>query len=165
MEQGSTRTRVLFVCTGNSARSQMAEALLSQDPAYEVASAGTEPKGVHALTVRVLDEAGIDWRAARSKAVTEFLGQPFDEVITVCDRARETCPYFPGPARRRHWDIDDPAAAEGDDERRLAAFRAARDELAAHIAALRAERAPAGPAATTSASGNPSTGSTPDPAP
>ena len=90
--------RVLFVCTGNSARSIMAEALLRQrgGAAFEVHSAGTEPKGVNPLTLRVLAEAGIDASCARSKSVDEFLGQPFDYVVTVCDQARQACPVFPG---------------------------------------------------------------------
>ncbi len=144
MDHESRRARVLFVCTGNSARSQMAEALLARDDTFEVASAGTEPTDVHPLTLRVLDEIGIDWRSARSKPVAQFLGQQFDEVITVCDRAREACPYFPGASRRRHWNIDDPAAVQGDEEQRLAAFRAARDELAGRVAGLRTELATQG---------------------
>ena len=86
--------RVIFVCTGNSARSQMAEAILRRDggDAFEVVSAGVDPRGVNPLTIRTLDRAGIDIRGARSKSVDEFLGQPFDYVITVCDRARESCP-------------------------------------------------------------------------
>ena len=97
--------RVLFVCTGNSARSQIAEALLRDfgGADFEVNSAGTEPHGVNPFTVRVLDEIGIDWSGARSKSVTEFIGQPFDYVITVCDRARQTCPVFPGNHNTMHW--------------------------------------------------------------
>lgn len=97
-------TRVLFLCTGNSARSQIAEALLKTrgGPTYDVVSAGTQPKGVNPMTLRVLSGAGIDWSQARSKNVADLVGQSFDEVITVCDRARESCPYFPG-AQLRHW--------------------------------------------------------------
>jgi len=123
--------RVLFVCTGNSARSQMAEALLRRlgGSTFEVFSAGTEPKGVNPLTVRVLSEAGIDISRARSKSTGEFLGQPFDYVATVCDRARETCPYFPGARRRLHWSFDDPAEATGTEEQRLAVFRRVMGEI------------------------------------
>ena len=117
--------RVLFVCTGNSARSVMAEALLrhhGQD-AFEVHSAGTEPKGINPLTLRVLGEAGIDGSFARSKSVEEFLGQSFDYVVTVCDQARQTCPVFPGVHESLHWGYEDPAAAEGTEEERLVVFR------------------------------------------
>ncbi len=117
--------RVLFVCTGNSARSVMAEALLRHHGGgrFEVFSAGTEPKGVNPLTLRILAEAGIDASFARSKSVTEFLGQPFDYVVTVCDQARQTCPVFPGVHESLHWGYEDPAAAEGTEEQRLAVFR------------------------------------------
>ena len=123
--------RVLFICTGNSARSQVAEALLrfmgGED--FEVASAGTHPRGVNPLAIRVLAEAGIDWSGARSKAVAEFLDQHFDHVITVCDRARETCPVFPGSGNTLHWGLDDPAEVKGPEAERLAAFRRTRREL------------------------------------
>ena len=117
--------RVLFVCTGNSARSQLAEALLGQigGDDFEAHSAGTEPKGVNPYTVRVLADLGIDWSDARSKSVTEFVGQPWDYVITVCDRARQTCPVFPGEHNSLHWGLDDPAEVEGTDAEKLAAFR------------------------------------------
>ena len=127
--------RVLFLCTGNSARSQLAEALLTQagDGDFQVESAGTEPKGVNPYTLRVLAESGIDWSAARSKSATEFLGQPWDYVITVCDRARQSCPVFPGQYNSLHWGIDDPAEVEGTDDERLAAFRTAYLELSMRI--------------------------------
>jgi arsenate reductase len=127
--------RVLFVCTGNSARSQIAEALLRDfgGSDFEVNSAGTEPHGVNPYTVRVLDEIGIDWSAARSKSVTEFIGQPFDYVITVCDRARQTCPVFPGNHNTMHWGLDDPAEVEGTDEQKLEAFRRTRTEVATRL--------------------------------
>jgi arsenate reductase (thioredoxin) len=127
--------RVLFVCTGNSARSQMGEALLEHlgGPAFEVESAGTQPKGVDPDTVRVLAEVGIDWSHARSKPLAPFVDQPFDYVITVCDRARQACPVFPGPANTLHWGLDDPAEVEGSDEQRLAAFRRTRQELAQRL--------------------------------
>jgi arsenate reductase len=127
--------RVLFVCTGNSARSQIAEALLRDlgGADFEVMSAGTEPKGINPYTVRVLGEIGIDWTGAVSKSVTEFLGQPFDYVITVCDRARQTCPVFPGEHNSLHWGLDDPAEVEGTDEKKLEAFRRTRTEVAARL--------------------------------
>lgn len=117
--------RVLFVCTGNSARSIMAEALLRRHGGdrFEVFSAGTEPRGVNPLTLRVLDEAGIDASDARSKSVGEFLGQPFDYVITVCDQARQSCPVFPGVHESLHWGYEDPAEATGSEDDRLAVFR------------------------------------------
>ena len=117
--------RVLFVCTGNSARSIMAEALLRKHGGdrFEVSSAGTEPRGVNPLTLRVLDEAGIDASWARSKSVDEILGTPFDYVITVCDQARQSCPVFPGVHESLHWGYEDPAEATGSEEERLAVFR------------------------------------------
>jgi arsenate reductase (thioredoxin) len=116
--------RVLFVCTGNSARSIMAEALLRRHggTAFDVNSAGTEPKGINPLTLRVLAEAGIDASWARSKSVDEFAGQSFDYIITVCDQARQSCPVFPGAGVRLHWGYEDPATAEGTEERRLKVF-------------------------------------------
>jgi arsenate reductase (thioredoxin) len=147
--------RVLFVCTGNSARSQMAEAILGRlgGPDFEVHSAGTHPGVVNPLTIRALSEIGIDWSEARSKSVSEFLDQPFDYVITVCDQAREACPVFPGGRARLHWGFEDPAAAPGTDDERLAVFRRVRDEISAQVTpfvdrARRAgppERAPARP--------------------
>jgi arsenate reductase len=117
--------RVLFVCTGNSARSVMAEALLRTHGGadFEVFSAGTEPRGINPLTLRVLAEAGIDASWARSKSVTEFVGQRFDYVITVCDQARQSCPVFPGVHETLHWGYEDPSLAEGTQDERLAAFR------------------------------------------
>ena len=123
--------RVLFVCTGNSARSQIAEATLGRigGPDFEVHSAGTEPKGVNPYTLRVLEEAGIDWSGARSKSVDEFAGQAFDYVITVCDRARQICPVFPGSYNALHWGLEDPAEVEGSDAEKLAAFKRTYVEL------------------------------------
>jgi arsenate reductase len=128
--------RVLFVCTGNSARSQLAEALLMRagGPDFEAASAGTEPKGVHPLTVRVLAELGIDWGSARSTAVTEVTGRSWDHVITVCDRARQACPVFPGRPATAHWDLEDPAEVRGTDAERLTAFRDTRDAIERRLA-------------------------------
>ena len=125
-EPGPDRpTRVLFVCTGNSARSVTAEALLRHHGRgdFEAFGAGTEPKGIDPLTIRVLAEAGIDASFARSKSVTEFLGQPFDYVVTVCDQARQSCPVFPGVHESLHWGYEDPAAAEGTEDERSAVFR------------------------------------------
>lgn len=117
--------RVLFVCAGNSARSLMAEALLrhSGGTDFEVHSAGTDPRGVNPLTLRVLDEAGIDASQARSKSVDEYLGQTFDYVVTVCDQARQACPVFPGVHESLHWGYQDPAEATGTEAERLAVFR------------------------------------------
>jgi arsenate reductase len=122
---GRRPLRVLFVCTGNSARSIMAEALLRRHGGdrFEVVSAGTEPRGVNPLTLRVLDEAGIDASWARSKSVSEFLGQTFDYVVTVCDQAREACPVFPGARESLHWGYEDPTEATGTQDERLAVFR------------------------------------------
>jgi arsenate reductase len=117
--------RVLFVCTHNSARSQMAEVLLRRrgGEAFEVHSAGTEVSQVNPLTLRVLSETGFDVAGLRSKSVKEFLGQRFDYVITVCDRARESCPVFPGSGESLHWGYDDPSEAEGTEDERTGAFR------------------------------------------
>jgi arsenate reductase len=127
--------RVLFVCTGNSARSQIAEALLRDlgGSDFVALSAGTNPEGVSPYTMLVLGEAGIDWSGARSKSVSEFIGQPFDYVITVCDRARQTCPVFPGRHESLHWSLEDPADVEGTDAEKLDAFRRTRTEVAARL--------------------------------
>ena len=123
--------RVIFICTGNSARSQMAEALLRHDGAgrFHVVSAGVNPRGVHPMTVTALGKVGIDISDATSKPVGMFLGQRFDYVITVCDRARETCPVFPGSENTLHWGLDDPAEAPGTTDQRRDAYRRTRDEL------------------------------------
>jgi arsenate reductase len=127
--------RVLFVCTGNSARSQMAEALLETlgGPAFDVNSAGTEPRGVNPYTVRVLGEQGIDWSNATSKSVQQFVGQSFDHVITVCDQARQVCPVFPGQYNSLHWDLEDPAEVAGSDAEKADAFRRTYAQLATLI--------------------------------
>ncbi len=127
--------RVLFVCTGNSARSQLAEALLGLigGDDFEARSAGTEPKGVNPFAVRILSELGIDWSEARSKSVTEFLDQPWDYVVTVCDRARQACPVFPGEHNALHWGLEDPAEVEGCDEAKIAAFQVTERELVNRI--------------------------------
>jgi arsenate reductase (thioredoxin) len=128
--------RVLFVCTGNSARSIMAETLLRHHGGedFEVFSAGTEPKGVNPLTVRTLQAAGLDVSEARSKSVEEFVGQSFDYVITVCDQARQVCPVFPGSHRSLHWGYEDPAAAEGTNEEKLRVFHSVFTEMSGRIA-------------------------------
>jgi arsenate reductase len=125
------KQRVLILCTANSARSQMAEGLLRQlaGDRFEVFSAGSRPSAVNPLAIAAMGERGIDIGRQRSKSVAEFLGQPFDYVITVCDNAAESCPVFPGPAERIHWSLPDPAAAQGSDQERLAAFRGVRDDL------------------------------------
>lgn len=130
--------RVLILCTGNSARSQMAEGLLRHDAgnAYEVFSAGTKPTHVRPEAIAAMREVGIDITAHRSKSVDEFAGQDFDYVITVCDNAKESCPIFPAKTKRIHWSIEDPAAVQGFEEERLAAFRRARDELRARLQAF-----------------------------
>ena len=131
----SDRKRVLFVCTGNSARSQMAEGLLRHISKGQVDafSAGTEPQPVNPLAVRVMAEAGVDISSHRSKSVATFASESFDFVITVCDRARQRCPQWPGQVDYIHWSIDDPAVVEGSEEDRLKAFRRARDEIRQRI--------------------------------
>jgi arsenate reductase (thioredoxin) len=127
--------RVLILCTGNSARSQMAEGLLRHDggPQYEVVSAGTQPSYVRPEAIQVMREAGIDISDHRSKSVEEFAGQHFDYVITVCDNAKESCPIFPATTKRIHWSLEDPAAVKGSEEQRLAQFRRIRDQLRTHL--------------------------------
>jgi arsenate reductase (thioredoxin) len=127
--------RVLFLCTHNSARSQIAEALLSRygGEDFVVRSAGTEATRVNPLAVRVLAELGIDWSSARSKVLTEFVDEPWDYVITVCDRARQVCPVFPGAANSLHWGLDDPSEVQGGDEERMAAFRRTAQEVSVRL--------------------------------
>jgi arsenate reductase len=123
--------RVLILCTGNSARSQMAEGLLRHDAGnmYEVSSAGTKPSHVRPEAIAVMGEIGIDISGHRSKSVDEFTGQAFDDVITVCDNAKESCPVFPATTKRIHWSLEDPAAVQGTEEQRLEEFRRIRDQL------------------------------------
>ena len=130
------KARVLFLCTHNSARSQMAEALLRARAGdrFEVASAGTEARGVHPLAVRAMSEVGVDIVGQTSKTLERFLGERWDYVVTVCDGANESCPVFPQAATRLHWSFDDPSAARGSEEERLAVFRRVRDEVASRIA-------------------------------
>ena len=135
--------RVLFLCTGNSARSQMAEALLRKHAGdrLEVHSAGLEPKGIHPYTIRVMDEIGVDIRGQSSKDVMTYMGRVhFGVVITVCDNAEKNCPIFPFTTTRLHWPFEDPARFEGPDEAKLAKFRDARDLIDARIRAWLAEQ-------------------------
>ena len=127
--------RVLFMCTGNSARSQMAEGLLRHDAGdrFEVRSAGTAPTRVRPEAVQVMKEVGIDISRHRSKSVDEFAEQEFDYVLTVCDHARETCPIFPGHTNRLHHSFEDPAFVEGSEEERLWIFRRVRDEIRSYL--------------------------------
>lgn len=127
----TTRKRVLVLCTGNSARSQMAEGLLKNmaGDRFEVFSAGTRPAGLNPLAVSAMREIGIDISGHHSKSVDEFSRQPFDYVITVCDSARESCPIFPGAVERLHYSFEDPAAAQGSEQERLDVFRRVRDQI------------------------------------
>ena len=126
---------MLFLCTHNSARSQMAEGLPRRfaGDRFEVVSAGTEATHVRPLAVRAMDELGIDISGQESKTLKQYLGQPFDYVITVCDEANEACPFFPYARQRLHWSLPDPAAAEGTEEECLEVFRSVRDRLSDHI--------------------------------
>lgn len=124
--------RVLFLCTGNSCRSHMAEGWLRKlgGAAFEVFSAGSKPAGhVHPLAIQAMQEVGVDISRHRSKSLEEFIGQPFDYVITVCDNAREACPAFPGAANQLHWGFDDPAHAPGTEEKKRRVFRRVRGEI------------------------------------
>jgi arsenate reductase len=127
--------RVLFVCTHNSARSQMAEGLLRfhGHGRFEAFSAGTEATAVRPEAIAVMAEIGIDISGQQSKTVGRYLGEPFQWVVTVCDRARQTCPVFLGADHTDHWGFDDPAEAEGPETERLAVFRRVRDEINARI--------------------------------
>jgi arsenate reductase len=130
MTDQANKKRVLFLCTGNVARSQMAEGLLRHTAGdrFEVFSAGLSPSYVRPNAIAVMKELGIDISHHRSKSLNEFLDSAFDYVITVCDNANERCPVFPGPSQRIHWSIDDPVDF-GSEEAQVAAFRRARDEL------------------------------------
>lgn len=129
------KPRVLFLCTGNSARSQMAEGLLREmaGERFEVLSAGTNPVGVNPLAIEAMQEIGIDISKHSSKSVKEFLGQPIEYVITVCDRAKESCPIFPGTYKFLSWSLDDPASATGSHQEKLAVFRRIRDEISRNV--------------------------------
>lgn len=127
--------RVLFLCTGNSARSQMAEGLLNQlgQGRWKAESGGLFSSFVHPLAIRVMDEIGIDISKQFSKSLDHFLGQKFDYLITLCDYAAHTCPVFPGHGKRLHWSLEDPAGATGTMEERLRVFRRVRDEIKGRI--------------------------------
>lgn len=129
------KKRVLILCTGNSARSQMAEGLLRHDAGdrFEVFSAGTRPSHVRPEAVAAMREVGIDISGHRSKGVDEFAGEHFDYVLTVCDNAKETCPIFPGQTVTIHHNFEDPASLQGSDDKRLALFRRVRDEMKAYL--------------------------------
>ena len=129
--QATTRPRVLFLCTHNSARSQMAEALLRHlsDGRIEAHSAGTEATHVRPLAIRAMAELGSDISHQRSKTLNRYLSEPFDAVITLCDDANEACPRFPGGKRRLHWSFPDPSKATGTEAQRLAAYRTVRDAI------------------------------------
>jgi arsenate reductase (thioredoxin) len=131
----SKTPRVLILCTGNSARSQMAEGLFRQEAGerYQVFSAGTKPSQVRPEAIAAMREIGIDISGHRSKSVDEFSGHELDLVITVCDNANESCPVFPGSTRRLHWPFEDPAAVVGSEEQRIAAFRWTRDQIQQRI--------------------------------
>ncbi|SRR5260221_435418 len=129
------KERVLILCTGNSARSQMAEGLLRElaGTQFEVFSAGSKPSIVNLFAIQAMHERGIDISGHRSKHLNEFISQPFDYVVTVCDSAAETCPIFPGGTYRIHWSFPDPAAVLGKDEEKLTAFRQTRDAIEARL--------------------------------
>jgi arsenate reductase len=138
----SEKKRVLILCTGNSARSQMAEGLLRHDAGdmFEVASAGVEPSHVRPQAIEVMREVAIDISNHRSKSVDEFTSKEFDYVITVCDNANERCPAFPGITQRIHWSFDDPAVVEGEAQEKLAVFRRVRDEIRDRLRAFAATK-------------------------
>ncbi|HCE17112.1 MAG TPA: arsenate reductase ArsC [Anaerolinea thermolimosa] len=140
----NTKKRVLFLCTGNSARSQMAEAFLRQYAGdfFEVHSAGFEPRGIHPFTIKVMEEVGFDLSEHTSKGVERYLGKTLVQVlITVCDKAEKNCPtVWPGVHQRLHWSFEDPAAFEGSDAEKLARFRTVRDEIDRKIRTWLAEQ-------------------------
>jgi arsenate reductase (thioredoxin) len=125
----------LFLCTHNSARSQMAEGLLRHlaGDSFEAHSAGTEATHVRPLAIRAMEEVGVDISGQESKTLERYLEEPFDYVITVCDDANEACPFFPGAKNRLHWSFEDPSRAEGSEEERLAVFRSVRDRIGERI--------------------------------
>lgn len=133
--------RVLILCTGNSARSQMAEGLLRHDGGarFQVESAGVEPSSVRPEALEVMREIGLDISGHRSKSIDEFTGKEFDYVITVCDNANQRCPVFPGGVKRIHWSFEDPAAAIGNEIERLEVFRRVRDEIRERLRPFAAE--------------------------
>lgn len=134
----SQRKRVLILCTGNSARSQMAEGLLRHDAGdqFDVFSAGVDPTEVRPLAITAMREIGIDISGQRSKSLDEFAGQELAYIITVCDNAKQHCPILPGHTERIHWSIEDPAAAVGGEAEQLSLFRRVRDELRQRLRAF-----------------------------
>jgi arsenate reductase len=146
-----TRQRVLFLCTHNSARSQMAEGWLRHlaGQHYEAASAGTEASQVRPLAIRVMAEVGIDISGHESKTLERYVNQPWDYVITVCDEANAACPAFPGGKRQLHWSVPDPSRAAGTEDEQLAVYRQVRDAIRAQIGAFlrqaNGDEAPASP--------------------
>jgi arsenate reductase len=134
-EESEARRKVLFLCTHNSARSQMAEGLLRHlaGDRFEVHSAGTEATRVKPEAIAAMTELGVDISGQESKGLERYLGEPFDYVVTVCDDANEACPVFPGAKNRLHWSFGDPSRATGSDEERLEVFRAVRDEIQRRI--------------------------------
>jgi arsenate reductase len=129
------RVRFLFLCTHNSARSNMAEGLLRHlaGDRFEAHSAGTEATHVRPLAIKVMEEVGVDISGQESKILERYLEEPFDYVITVCDDANEACPFFPGARNRLHWSFEDPSRAEGSEEERLVVFRSVRDRIGDRI--------------------------------
>jgi arsenate reductase (thioredoxin) len=127
----ATKSKVLFLCTGNSCRSQMAEGWLRKlgGDRFEAFSAGTKPSEVNALAIEAMAEVGIDISQHRSKLAAEFFGQHMSYIITVCDNAKESCPIFPGTSERMHWPFEDPASFTGTEEQKLQGFRRVRDEI------------------------------------
>jgi len=138
------KIRVLFLCTGNSARSQMAEAFLRKygGEKFEAFSAGLEPQDIHPMTTRVMDEIGIDMSDHTSKPLSDYMGKiHFSYLITVCSQADKNCPaVFPGMGQRRHWDIEDPAAFQGPDDKKLFKFREIRDQIEHRIKTCLSEK-------------------------
>ncbi|MGA2149110.1 MAG: arsenate reductase ArsC [Bryobacteraceae bacterium] len=138
-----TTKKILVLCTGNSARSQMGEGLFRAEGGggFEIFSAGTRPSAVRPEAIAVMKEIGIDISGHRSKSVDEFSGGSFDYVVTVCDNARDNCPVFPAGPERMHWSFEDPAAVEGSEAERLSAFRRIRDQIHARVKAFLRDRA------------------------
>jgi arsenate reductase len=133
------KPKILFLCTGNSARSQMAEGFLRKyaSDRFEVFSAGLEPSFINPLTIQVMEESGVDMQGHYSKGLDQFLGKVhFAYLVTVCSRAEEKCPIFPGMGQRLHWPFDDPAAFQGSQEEKLVKFRQVRDEIEAKVKAF-----------------------------
>jgi arsenate reductase (thioredoxin) len=134
-EDVAMKKRILFICTHNSARSQMAEGLLRSlgGNQFEAFSAGTEATLVRPLAIKAMAEVGIDISKQQSKTLERYLNEPFDEVITVCDTAAEACPLFPGAAKMKHWSFPDPSKATGSEQEQLAVYRHVRDDIRARI--------------------------------